>query len=148
MFHEGYFPPSVPAGVPVRLQVTVGDGEGVSKSSPSRLRCGSVSVHPQQSGLCCCTVLWDSWSEHTTHCRKYLSGVVEKQTIKCFCACFVGCGTLLVLDETETGICLVRRYIFLLSVFRLLIVFIKIFYSNLELMREEVKCTKENRMNI
>lgn len=54
------------------------DGEGVSQSGPSRLRSGSVSVYPQQSGLCCLTVLRDSRSvefsghslENTPGCDK------------------------------------------------------------------------------
>ena len=49
------------AGSPVGLQAAAEDGEGVSLSGSSWLRCGSVSVHPQPSGLRYLSVLWHSW---------------------------------------------------------------------------------------
>lgn len=48
------------------------DGEGVSESGSSRLRCGRISVRPRQSGLCCLPVLRDNWWEDghdTRHVR-------------------------------------------------------------------------------
>lgn len=89
------------------------DDEGVSDSGSSRLRGRGVALHPLQSGLRCVPALRDNGSvwfwlseaepRWVGSDSSVVLGPVNEGGVS------AGCGSLLVLDQTDTGVALVRR---------------------------------------